>query len=97
MSDFDPTTADKDQLVKFAKDEYQVTIDPRTKIETIRARVEDLISGTDLGTPEEATATVTTAAIKFVKSNVNDQIYEWHPGFAGCDWLTPCDRDGNIV
>jgi hypothetical protein len=96
MADFDPTTADKDQLVKFAKDNHQVTIDPRTKIETIRVRVESLVSGKEEPV-EVATAVPVTPTVRFVKSATNGNVYEWHEGLNGCDWLTPCDADGNIV
>ena len=71
MATFDPTTADKDQLVKFAKDEYQVTIDPRTKIETIRARVEGLISGvTPIEEAAVASAIPAAPSIAYVKSSL---------------------------
>jgi hypothetical protein len=98
MVDFDPAVADKDQLVKFAKDNYQITIDPRTKIETIRLRVENLIAGIDdVQSPSVAEVKKADALIRFVKSTVNDNVYEWHPGFVGCDWLIPCDAAGTVV
>lgn len=95
----DVSTADKDQLVKLAKDEFNVTIDPRTKIETIRTRVQNLVEGkpdiADEATP--AAKTKSEAKPVYVLSSTNGQVYEWQPHFEGCDWLTPCDIDGNTV
>lgn len=95
----DTSVADKDQLIEFAKTEYKVVIDPRTKIETIRIRVQGLIDGVsadavaeDIGTSTEHSGN----AVRYVKSAVNGNVYEFHEFLVGADF-TPCDADGNIV
>ena len=96
----DTTMADKDQLIEFAKTEYKVTIDPRTKIETIRIRVQGLIDGVsadavaeDIGAPA---STEHADGVRWVKSVVNNGIYEFHEFLVGAEFI-PCDADGNIV
>lgn len=96
MTTIDTTIADKDQLIEFAKTEYKVIIDPRTKIETIRTRVQGLIDGV---APEVVAADVATPVLaegRFVKSLVNGNVYEWHEYLVGADFLA-CDADGNTI
>lgn len=93
MATIDTTVADKDQLIEFAKTEYKVVIDPRTKIETIRVRVQGLIDGV---APEviaiDVAAPVETDG-KYVLSVVNGGVYEWHEHLVGADFI-PCNAEG---
>lgn len=96
MSMIDTTTADKDQLVDFAKTEYQVTIDPRTKIETIRTRVQGLIDGISPEVIAVDTAAPTQGSTRYVRSLINGNVYEWQENLVGQDFAS-CDVDGNTV
>lgn len=88
----DTTTADKDQLIEFAKTEYKVVIDPRTKIETIRTRVQGLINGVSPEVIAEDTA-APVSNTRYVKSVVNGQVYEYQENLVGIDFI-PCNADG---
>lgn len=94
----DTTVADKDQLIEFAKTEYKVTIDPRTKIETIRIRVQGLIDGVspDAVADDIGTTAHPEGGVRYVKSAVNGNVYEFQEFLVGPEF-TPCDVDGNTV
>jgi hypothetical protein len=96
MSTIDTAVADKDQLLEFAKTEYNVVIDPRTKIETIRERVQGLINGVAPAVIAEDVAPAKAPDIKYVKSVVNGNVYEWHEYLVGVDFI-PCTAEGVIV
>lgn len=96
MATIDTTTADKDQLVDFAKAEYKVIIDPRTKIETIRTRVQGLIDGVSPEVIADDVAAETPVQGRFVKSVINGNIYPWQENLVGPDF-TPCNEDGAVV
>jgi len=96
MATIDTTTADKDQLLQFAKTEYNVTIDPRTKIETIRTRVQGLIDGIAPDVIAEDVAAPASNGTRYVKSLINGRVYEWQENLVGIDFI-PCDADGNSV
>lgn len=92
----DTTTADKDQLVEFAKTEYNVVIDPRTKIETIRIRVQGLIDGVAPAVIAEDLGVAAAPVAQYVKSLINGNIYPMNEFAVGVDFQ-PCDIDGNTV
>jgi hypothetical protein len=96
MASIDTTMADKDQLIEFAKTEYKVVIDPRTKIETIRTRVQGLIDGVSPEVIAEDVAVPATTEGRFVKSVVNGNVYEWNENAVGVDFI-PCNADGVAV
>lgn len=96
MATIDTAVADKDQLLEFAKTEYKIVIDPRTKIETIRDRVQGLIDGVAPAVIAEDVAPAKTPDVRYVKSVVNGNVYEWHEYLVGSDFI-PCNAEGVIV
>lgn len=96
MATIDTNVADKDQLIEFAKAEYKIIIDPRTKIETIRLRVQGLIEGVTPEIIEQDVAAPVVGAGRYVLSLINGHVYEWHEYLVGADF-TACNADGVIV
>lgn len=96
MATVDTAVADKDQLLEFARTEYKVVIDPRTKIETIRERVQGLIDGVPADIIASDVTKPEASVVRYVKSAVNGNVYEYHEYLVGSDFI-PCTADGVIV